>query len=103
MQASPWYSALPGSTDLLTTPLYLMLTGLFRHLSCSLGTATVCAGLPVGHGGHALPPLAAAVTAATSVPLQPPAAVPRKHVELVLVQNPGDDVCFAKEDERRGP
>lgn len=30
------------------------------------------------------------------------ASAERKAVELVLVRNPGDDVCFAKEDELRG-
>lgn len=57
------------------------------------------AGLPVITGSNALPPLAPPVAPVAPVP--PPAA-PRKHVELVLVQNPGDDVCFAREDEQRG-
>ena len=41
------------------------------------------------------PPIAP--VAAAQPPPPPPA--PRKAVELVLVQNPGDDVCFAKHDE----
>ena len=57
------------------------------------------AGLPMVNGNNALPPLAAPVVPAASTPAP---AAPRKHVELVLVQNPGDDVCFARQDERRG-
>ena len=49
-------------------------------------------------GSGTLPPPVAPVAPAT--PVASPAA-PRKYVELVLVQNPGDDVCFAKQDERR--
>ena len=58
------------------------------------------AGLPMINGNNALPPLAPPVVPAASTPAP---AAPRKQVELVLVQNPGDDVCFARQDERRGP
>ena len=58
--------------------------------------ASCCAGIPaISSSGIVQPPIAP--VAAAQPPPPPPA--PRKAVELVLVQNPGDDVCFAKHDE----
>ena len=94
-------------TKALPPPFSLMLTAaltarvkapLCCPQNCSLRALVVDAGLPVVTGDSALPPVAP--PAAPVAPVPPPAA-PRKHVELLLVQNPGDDVCFAKEDEQR--
>ena len=58
--------------------------------------ASCCAGIPaISSSGIVQPPIA---PVAALQPAPPPPA-PRKAVELVLVQNPGDDVCFAKHDE----
>ena len=44
------------------------------------------------------------VAASAPVPAAAPApAPPRKAVQLVLVTNPGEDVCFAKKDQEKDP
>ncbi|CAK0786579.1 hypothetical protein CVIRNUC_009793 [Coccomyxa viridis] len=99
----PWQGTLQGITSALGIVLAAFIIGVlisFSRVCCSQrtnsGPGFAITGIPaISSSGIVQPPIAP--VAAAQPPPPPPA--PRKAVELVLVQNPGDDVCFAKHDE----